>query len=54
MRHFWFSIKLASQIAIDNVLENLPSNAVREVHFILFTQSDYLVNQEYLSNVNFD
>jgi O-acetyl-ADP-ribose deacetylase (regulator of RNase III) len=47
---YGYPIKLASNIALDTVLECLPSNAVRKVHFVLFTQRDYLVYQNLLSD----
>jgi O-acetyl-ADP-ribose deacetylase (regulator of RNase III) len=46
---YGYPIQLASQIALDTVIECLPSNAVREIHFVLFTQRDYLVYQDFLS-----
>ncbi|MHA1237191.1 MAG: O-acetyl-ADP-ribose deacetylase [Candidatus Hodarchaeales archaeon] len=51
---YGYPIQLASQIALDTVIECLPSNAVREVHFVLFTQRDYLVYQDFLSKKKFE
>lgn len=46
---YGYPIKLASQIALDTVIACLPSNAVMEVHFVLFTQRDYLVYHDLIS-----
>jgi len=51
---YGYPIKLAAQIAIDTVIACLPSNAVREVHFVLFTERDYLVYQDLISKIELD
>ncbi len=51
---YGYPVKLASKIAINTVIECLPSYAIKEVHFVLFTQSDYLVYQDQLSKITTD
>ena len=48
-----YPIKLAARIALDTVLSCLPSNAIREVHFVLFTERDYLIYKNLISEKNF-
>jgi len=51
---YGYPIQLASKIALDSVVACLPSNAVWEVHFVLFTKRDYLVYQSWLSKKKLD
>jgi O-acetyl-ADP-ribose deacetylase (regulator of RNase III) len=46
---YGYPLKLASKTAIDTVVQCLPSYAVKEVHFVLFTQRDYNTYQGILS-----
>ena len=46
---YGYPIKLASKIAVDTIIDCLPSNAIREVHFVLFTKRDYSTYQDILS-----
>jgi O-acetyl-ADP-ribose deacetylase (regulator of RNase III) len=51
---YGYPINLASKIAIDTIFQCLPSYAVKEVHFVLFTQRDYLIYQGLLSKKQID
>ena len=48
---YGFPIKMAAPIAIQAVFDCLPSNCIREVHFVLFSQRDYDVYLETLQNI---
>ncbi len=48
---YGYPIQLASKIALDTVIACLPSNAIREVHFVLYTERDYLIYQDLLSKM---
>lgn len=48
---YGFPIEQASRIALSTVIENLPKSSIREVHFVLFSLSDYLIYEENLKNL---
>ncbi len=41
-----FPIEKASRIAISTVIENLPATKIKEVHFVLFSASDYQIYEK--------
>ncbi|MEE9410130.1 MAG: O-acetyl-ADP-ribose deacetylase [Candidatus Heimdallarchaeota archaeon] len=46
-----FPIQQAAPIAINTVLNCLPSNCIREVHFVLFSQRDFDIYSEALQKI---
>ncbi len=48
---YGFPIQKAAPIAIDTVLDCLPSNSIREVHFVLFSKRDLTIYTEILTQV---
>jgi O-acetyl-ADP-ribose deacetylase (regulator of RNase III) len=48
---YGFPIQKASVIAIETVLSCLPSNSIREVHFVLFSNRDYQVYEKTLESL---
>ncbi|MFX0123264.1 MAG: O-acetyl-ADP-ribose deacetylase [Candidatus Hodarchaeota archaeon] len=46
-----FPIEQASKIAISTVIENLPGTSILEVHFVLFSDSDYQVYEKNLQSI---
>ena len=43
-----FPIERASEIALSTVIETLPETSIREVHFVLFSASDYQIYKKNL------
>jgi O-acetyl-ADP-ribose deacetylase (regulator of RNase III) len=48
---YGFPIEQASRIALATIIENLPKSSIREVNFVLFSLSDYLIYEENLKNL---
>lgn len=48
---YGFPIRQASKIAINTVIENLASTKIKEVHFVLFSSSDFEVYKHNLSEI---
>ena len=48
---YLFPIDKAAHIAIKTVLSCLPSNSIREVHFVLFSERDFDVYSKELSKI---
>lgn len=46
-----FPIERASRIALSTVIENLPVTSITEVHFVLFSTSDYKIYEENLKDI---
>jgi len=47
-----FPIKKASNIAIRTVLDSIQKTMIKEVHFVLFSSSDYQIYEEALSLIS--
>jgi O-acetyl-ADP-ribose deacetylase (regulator of RNase III) len=46
-----FPIGRASKIAISTVIENIPESSILEVHFVLFSASDYQIYEKNLQQI---
>jgi O-acetyl-ADP-ribose deacetylase (regulator of RNase III) len=46
---YGYPIKKASRIAISTVIENLPNIAIKEIHFVLFSEQDYQIYEKTLT-----
>ncbi len=48
---YGFPIQKAALIAVETVLNCLPSNSIREVHFVLFSNRDYQIYEKTLTKL---
>ncbi|MFX1506519.1 MAG: O-acetyl-ADP-ribose deacetylase [Promethearchaeota archaeon] len=46
-----FPIEQASKIAISTVIEKIPETSIKEVHFVLFSESDYRIYEKNLKEI---
>lgn len=48
---YGYPIEKASRIAISTVVETLPNTAIKEIHFVLFSDHDYQIYEKTLAEI---